>query len=182
MAERGKIYTRKIIAQVLGLSERHVKRLTDDGHIEEHTNGTYKLLPAVQGYIKYLRLQIADDDSASEYSVEKAKLTKLRREDAEMTMRLRRNELHSAEVIEFVLVNALTAFKAKVETLPYSVLPNLLNMPGDTTAAYHFVKVLTAAVSEVLAELPDYEPEMFAADTVATKLLDTEMEGVGKNG
>ena len=177
MAENGKIYTRKIIAQLLDISERHVKRLTDYGHLQEFSTGTYKLLPTVQSYIKYLRSQISDDDSTSDYNVEKAKLANIKREDLELTMKLRKNELHRGEIVEAVMVNMLTAFKAKQEALRHKLLPQLLNVPADCAPTDYFNRILKNALSEPLAELSKYSPEMFAVDSINAEHI-AEMVGL----
>ena len=128
MQSKGKVYTRKVIAQILDTSERQVRRLTDDGVILEFSHGHYKLFPTVQAYINYLRSQLGGGD---DYNAERASLTRVKREDAELELALKRNELHRAADVEFVMGNMLAAFKAKLETLPHKALPSLLNIPPD---------------------------------------------------
>ena len=161
MQSKGKIYTRKVIAQILGISERHVRRLTDDGIVEEFSHGHYKLVATVQGYTNYLRSQLGGED---DYNVERARLTRAKREDAEIELRLKRNELHRAADVEFVMGNMLAAFKAKLETLPHKALPPLLNVPPDKDKGEHILETLTSIVSEALGELAEYEPHTFNAN------------------
>ena len=161
MHTQGKIYTRRLIAQVLGISEKRVKQLTDDGIISEFSHGHYKLLPAVQGYIGYLQSLISDSDDGSNYNIEKARLTKAKREDAELNLQVKRNELHRSADVEFVLTNMLVAFKAKLNVLPHKVLPDLMNVPSGTETIDHFVAVLKKEVAEALEELAAYDPELF---------------------
>ena len=170
----GKIYTRKTIAQILTLSERRVKQLVEEGVIEEFSPGHFKLLPAIQGYIGYLQSQIGDDDSTSNYNVEKARLTKLKREDAELDLQLRRNELHKSSDVEFIMTNMLVAFKAKLETLPHKVLPSLLSIPPGKEQTEHLLEVLKNAMNEALGELAGYSPELFDEDAY---LDGTDTEG-----
>jgi len=117
MQGKGKIYTRKIIAQVLNLSEKRVKQLTEDGIIEEYSDGHYKLLAAVQGYIKYLQSQVSGEGQATDLNQEKAQLTRIKREDAELELQLKRNELHRSSDVEFIMTNMIIAFKAKLDVL-----------------------------------------------------------------
>jgi len=167
MSNKGKIYTRKIIAQILELSEKRVKQLTEEGVIEEFSAGNYKLLPTVQGYIRYLQAQVADDDTSSNYSVEKAKLTRLKREDAELDLQLKRNDLHRSVDVEFVVTNMIVAFKAKLETMPYKIVPSLISLPPGKDPVEHMTEALKDAVEEALNELSGYDAMAYAEDGYA---------------
>ena len=179
MPKNGAIYTRKAIAEILELSEKRVSQLTDSEHIKEFSPGHYKLLPAIRGYIRFLKSQMADGDGTSDYNTEKARLTKAKREDAELDLRLRKNELHEAADIEFIMTNMLIAFKAKLETLPYKVLPSVMNIPEDKDKAEYLVGVLKAVVDEALNEFADYSPELFNEEAYLERLDDTHNEAVG---
>ena len=48
------LYTSKVIAQWLCLTERRVRQLRDEGVIVEARPGLYELQPTVARYIKYL--------------------------------------------------------------------------------------------------------------------------------
>ena len=50
-----KLYTTKIVAQYLDLSERRVRQLRDEGVLEEKAPGLYDLRSSVRRYINYLR-------------------------------------------------------------------------------------------------------------------------------
>jgi len=174
--KKGKIYTRKVIAQVLGLSEKRIKQLTEDGIIPEYSDGNYKLLPAVQGYIQYLQSQLANDGQATDLTKEKAQLTRIKREDAELSLQLKRNDLHQSADVEFIMTNMVIAFKAKLEVLPYKVLSPILNAPDGDSKKDYLIDVLKAAVEEALEELSGYDPEYFDEEAYLTRL-----EGDGRN-
>ena len=161
MGKQGMIYTRRLIAQVLTISDKRVKQLTDEGVIPEFSPGHYKLLPAVQGYIGYLQSQISDDDLASNYNVEKARLTRTKRELAELDLQLERNNLHRSDAVEFFVTNMLVAFKAKLDTLPHKVLPSILGLPDDGDKAERVLAILKSAITDALDELSEYDPTVF---------------------
>lgn len=171
MQSKGKVYTRKVIAQILGIPERSVRRLTDDGVIEEFSHGHYKLVATVQGYTDYLRSQLGGGD---DYNVERAKLTKAKREDAEMDIQLKRNELHRSADVEFIMTNMLIAFKAKMETMPYKVLPLLLGVPEGDNKTIRITEILKTAVDEALDELSEYSPLMFDENAISLELDEQE--------
>jgi len=171
-----KLYKRKIIAEILELSDKRVKQLTDDGIIEEYSPGNYKLLPAVQGYIRFLRSQISDEDVTSNYNMEKARLTRLKRQDAELDLQVKMNDLHKSADVEFIMTNMLIAFKAKLEVLPYKVLPSVLNVPDGEGRADTITAVLKAAVEEALNELSGYDPALFDEEKYLARLDDTRTD------
>lgn len=75
-----KLYTTKIVAQYLDLSERRVRQLRDEGVLEEKAPGLYDLRSSVRRYINYLR---GDESGKADLNEERAKLTKEKRIAAE---------------------------------------------------------------------------------------------------
>lgn len=71
-----KLYTTKIVAQYLDLSERRVRQLRDEGVLEEKAPGLYDLRSSVRRYINYLR---GDEGGKADLNEERAKLTKEKR-------------------------------------------------------------------------------------------------------
>ena len=157
---QGKIYTRKAIAELLGLSERRIKQLTEDGTIKEFSHGHYKLWPTAKAYITYLQNAAGSLD----YNAEKASLTRVKREDAELSLALRRGQLHRADDVEFILTNMLIAFKAKLEALPNKILPLLINAMQGDTASDEVLVILRKSIEEAVGELRDYVPDLFSVD------------------
>jgi len=174
MGNQGKIYTRKAIAQVLMISEKRAKQLTDDGIIEEFSQGHYKLLPAIQGYVGYLQSMVSG--GSIDGNEEKARLTRIKREDAELDLQVKRNELHHAHIVEFIVTNSILAFKAKMETLPYKVLPQLMAIPDGSDKSERILAILKKSTAEALTELAAYNPEDFTGGKFSTG-LDVPVEG-----
>ena len=168
----GAIFTRKVIADLFFLSEKRIRQLTDEGIIEEYSNGYYALVPAVKGYIRYLQRQISDDDSSSDYNTEKAKLTKTKREDAELDLMVKRGELHKASDIEFIMTNMLIALREKLLTLPNKVISQIVATPSGDEYNDAVIKILHSAVLDALNELSGYSKELFDPDKYMSKLND----------
>ena len=135
MEKKGIIYTKQAIAKILLLSERRVGQLTKDGDMEEFSPGHYKLVPAVQAYIRYQNKRLEDKTKKSELDLEKERLTRVKSESAELDLGLKRNDHHLSADVEFAVTNMLIAFKAKLETLPYKVLPSIMNIPEKADKA-----------------------------------------------
>lgn len=89
------LYTSKVIAKWLCLTERRVRQLRDEGVIVEARPGLYELQPTVARYIKYL-----GGAGKESLNTERMKLTAEKRKAAEMDNDLRRGDLHSTQDIE----------------------------------------------------------------------------------
>lgn len=65
------LYTSKVVAQHLNLTERRVRQLRDEGVIREKRPGLYDLVDTMTRYIKYIGA-----GSKADLNDERAKLTK----------------------------------------------------------------------------------------------------------
>ena len=165
----GAVFTIKVIANLFNLSEKRIRQLTSDGIIEEYSKGYYALAPTVQGYIRYLQRQISDDDSGSDYNTEKAKLTKAKRENAELDLKVRTGVLHKSENIEFVMTNMLIAFKAKLLSMPYKILAGINAISDGANRNDAIIGIIKSAVLETLTELSGYNPDMFSDEHILSE-------------
>lgn len=140
-----KLYTSKAVAEWLGLTDRRVRQLRDEGVIEEAAPGLYDLRSATRQYLAYLRRGSLAD--------ERAGLTRAKREAAEMENELRRGNLHRTEDIETGIKTMLLNVRGRFLTLPAKLAPALAAMGGNQAEIYD---ALAAAINETLEELRDY--------------------------
>lgn len=141
------LYTSKVIAEWLGVTERRVRQLRDEGVISEVRPGLYALRPTVSKYITYLR------KGSSDLNEERAKLTKAKREAAEMENDRLRGELLEAGEIEKGLRAMNLNIRSRFLSIPAKLAPALVAANGDQAAIYDLLK---RAVCETLEELTDY--------------------------
>ena len=92
------LYTSEVVAQHLDVTERRVRQLRDEGIIREKRPGLYNLVDAMTRYIKYVNA-----GSKVDLNDERAKLTKVKREAAEMENRVRKAELMEVGDVEKLL-------------------------------------------------------------------------------
>lgn len=145
-----KLYTEKVIADWLAVTERRVRQLRDEGVIVERKPGLYELKSSVVRYISYLRKGNGNTSLADE----RALLTRAKREAADMENELRRGNLHSSEDIERGLKTMCLNIRTKFLTLPAKLSPRLSQMGGDQAGIFDELK---QAVDEALDELSDYQ-------------------------
>ena len=87
------LYTSEVVAQHLDVTERRVRQLRDEGIIREKRPGLYNLVDAMTRYIKYVNA-----GSKVDLNDERAKLTKVKREAAEMENRVRKADQEPADL------------------------------------------------------------------------------------
>lgn len=143
-----KVYTSKIVADWLGLTERRVRQLRDEGIIKEIKPGLYDLHATVIKYINYLR-------GVGEVSLqtERMKLTAEKRIAAEMDNAARRGELHSTQDIEAGVKTMCLNIRSRFLAMPAKLSP-ALTAAGDNQA--EIFDILKSAIDEALEELSDY--------------------------
>ncbi len=144
------LYTSKSVAEWLGLTERRVRQLRDEGVIQEKAPGLYDMRPTVTRYILFIR----KGNSKTDLNDERAMLTKAKREAADMENKVRRGELHSADDIERGIKTLCLNIRSRFLTLPAKLAPTLAAMDGDQARMFDELK---KAIDEALEELSNYK-------------------------
>ena len=152
-----KLYTSKVVAAWLGLTERRVRQLRDEGVISEKQPGLYDLQATVTKYITFLR----NGSGKINLNDERAGLTRAKREAAEMENKLRMGELHRTQDIEAGLKTVFVNIRGRFLALPAKPSPTLASMGGNQTAIFDELK---QAIDEALEELSDYRVAFAARD------------------
>lgn len=142
------LYTSKVVAQWLGLTERRVRQLRDEGVIEERRPGLYDLRSTVLRYIHYLR-----KGSGTNLNDERAMLTRAKREAAERENQLRQGELIEVSQIEKALSDMLLNFRSRLLCMPAKLSPSLATMGGQQGKIFDLLK---KSIEESMEELSDW--------------------------
>ena len=147
-----KLYTAKVLAAYLDMTERNVRMLKDKGIITEYKPGLYQLKPCIVRYINFLRGNSTDAENL-DYQTERAKLTKAKRELVEMDKRARSGELHEAAAVEMIITDMLIRFRQKLMSIPAKQSP-VLALKSDEKEVF---RILKDSIDEALCELADYD-------------------------
>lgn len=154
-----KVVTGKVVADTLGLTERRIRQLRQDGVIKEtsYGSGLYRLPEAVQAYIAFItKGETSDGSAALDLSREKALLMKAKRESEEYDLMLKRGDLHQTEEIRQIISGMLANFRSRLLSIPSKASPELA-VKSDKAEIHEILKRL---VDEALNELADFD-EMF---------------------
>jgi hypothetical protein len=155
------IVTTSDLSKVLGLSDRRIRQLHQEGIISQVTRGNFRLPEAVQAYIKFLQTGGNPTTSQLNFKDEKALLTRAQRIREEIELDLLRKEIHRGEDIKMLLVPILSAFRARCLAIPQKAAP-LVAGKSEITDIQIIIK---KEVSEALKELSEIDPASFISDT-----------------
>lgn len=146
------------LAKLLGVTDRHLRNLANEGIIKKTENGKYLFLESVQGYIEYLELKNdADVDLKDEKIKEEIKKIKKDTELKALKISELKNQLHSATIIEEVMTNMLVNIKGKLLSLPNKLTPAVIACDN----LGEIQDIILTGISDTLTELSEYSPDIF---------------------
>jgi phage terminase Nu1 subunit (DNA packaging protein) len=148
-------YPVAVIAKLLDLTPRRVQHLANEGVIPRAEKGRYELVPAVRGYIRYLRERSIGKDGATipDIAAERARLTREQADKMAMENATSRGELISVHLVRKSLERTFSAFGSRVEAIPRKAVPRLKSCAGDAARE----RLLRGMVREALSELSDFD-------------------------
>lgn len=152
-----KLHTTNVVADWLALTPRRVRQLRDEGVLIEKAPGLYDLQSSVVRYITYLRKGSGNTNLTDE----RAKLTRAKREAADMENEVRRGNLHSTEDIEKGLATMCLNIRGRLSTLPAKLSGELAQMDGDRAGIFDKLK---KAIDEALEDLSSYSVALAVED------------------
>lgn len=137
------------IAKLLMLTERRVQQLSAEGVIPKAERGRYELVPAVQGYIRYLKDRSLGADVPGDEYEHKRRLIKARADLAEMEAAQLAGQLVRTELAEKVWCDAASRFRQRVLSVAPKAAP-IVAVEMDSAVCY---EVIESFLHEALAEL-----------------------------
>jgi len=143
------------LAQIIGKTPRWIRQLTTDNVLTQVSRGKYILGEAIQAYVEHAAG--GKEDSKPRYIDHKTEHERIKTERAALQLSQLRGELHSAEDVEAVMSDMITAFRQKILSIPTKLSPQIAGIDD-----INIIKAqLTKDLHEALAELADYDPELF---------------------
>ena len=105
-------YSGKIIADMLGITARHLRRLAAEGVVPEATRGRYPLFRCVLGYVTYLRNNQTNDEHRKK---EHTRLNTARANMYELELQKKRGDLYDRQLVDEVLFRTCTIFNSMLD-------------------------------------------------------------------
>ena len=158
----GATYPVGTIAKLLMLTERRVQQLTAEGVIPKPERARYELVPAVQGYVKYLRartLGVEALDGAPDMVSDKARLLKAKADISVLEVERARGDLLPAEEVVAGWETAIGRTRSLLLGIPTSAAQTVVLLAksheGDAEGAEravreHLRKLIDGACDELV--------------------------------
>jgi phage terminase Nu1 subunit (DNA packaging protein) len=147
----GATYPVTVIAKLLDLTERRIHQLNREGVIPKTERGRYELVPAVRGYVRYLRDRAIGADALPDESARasRSRLVKAQAEAQEMENAKNRGDLLPVAMIERAWGEMAAAFKARILSIPGKAAPQVVSCNSITEVK----SILERMAFEALDEL-----------------------------
>jgi phage terminase Nu1 subunit (DNA packaging protein) len=143
-------YPVSTIAKLFDLTERRVQQLASEGIIPKSTQGKYKLVPSVQGYIKYLRERsVGKDSPTNETHNERQRLLKIQANKLEFEMAVMSKDFLPKEYVKNSLFNIVTRCRSVLLGMPSKLAQEVIALREPLEAE----KIIKEVVYEALDEL-----------------------------
>jgi hypothetical protein len=157
------------ISLILGVSQSRIRQLYLEDVLVRISHGKYDLPASIQSYLNYV-LEKEKPEEELNKTEEEAKWTRARRMKAEMELQIMRGELHRSGDVKRVMNNMLGSFRSRILAIP----PKTAGQLQGKTDFNAIKNILKDAVHEALAELSNYDPYVFYAESKDKLSLDDE--------
>ena len=153
----------KVLADIIGVSDRRIRQLADEGIIVRSRQGRYILKDSIRNYIVNLKIE----NSAKQQEPKRSLDEHTKRQISELRLALMKGKMYEEADVEMVLTDMLVTFKQKLLSLPAKLSARLENRDRA-----YINTTLTDEMNVVLMDLANYNPEDFKSD----KYIDIEDE------
>ena len=152
-------YPVKVISDLLRIAPRQIQQLAQDGIIPRDGRGRYQLKAAINGYVGHLQKRTTGRPSSRpvgsevlDYHAEKARLTKLQADKAQVELDERKGQLVEVDAISAEWARVVTDCKNRLLSIPTKAAPIVapLSTPSEV------MQVIEDLIREALEELADY--------------------------
>lgn len=155
----------KVIGECLGVRERMVRHLAEEGLLKRNSHGKYLLLHSVKNYILALKASKAGEHvevgpgNVLDLNQEKATNEHYKALINEIKLQLIQGKVHKSEDVGKVVTSMLLHFKDKVNALPAKMA---VSLEGKTKQEIQ--KIIQEELSAALEELSGYDPKDYYSD------------------
>lgn len=153
------IVSTKQLSEIIGVSTRRINQLEAEGAFAKIAHGKFDLALSIRRYIEFLTQKPKEEELNK--TKEEALWTKARRQKAELELAIMKGELHRSEDVKRVMNKMLSAFRARILSIPSKTASQLVSQ----TEIPVIKEILKSAVYEALTELSEYDPHVFYAES-----------------
>lgn len=148
----------KELAKVIGLSERHLQRLSQEGIIKKNDKGKYLLYESIRSYINHLKeIESTPQQLQEEKLKNEIEYLKTRDRKENIKIKILEADLHEASDVKRVMNNIISGFKGQLQTIPYKLAPLIIGIDN----LGEIQEIITNNINSVLLELSEYDRSKF---------------------
>lgn len=129
----------KTLADILGVTERTVRNLTEKNILTKNENEKYELKENIKSFLK------SNSDVA--------KMNEAKRKMLELRYEVLQDKYHEDAVVEYILSDMLLKFKARLNSCVRKIDNDIENYPERNR-----IEIISKHILVALAELSNYEP------------------------
>ncbi len=138
-ADLGTYVNLKTLADILGVTERTVRNLTEKKILFKNDNDKYELKENIKSYLK------SNSDVA--------KMNEAKRKMVELRYEIFQDKFHEDAQVEYILSDMLLKFKARLNSCIRKIDNDIENYPDRNR-----IDILSEHILKALEELANYEP------------------------
>jgi phage terminase Nu1 subunit (DNA packaging protein) len=146
------------LALILGITERRIQQLANEGVIQKASHGRYKFVQSIHEYVRYLQGRaIRAAKVRSVTFSERARKTNVEAQILELRLAERTGQLISIEDAAMIWQRILSRVRGQILSLPNKIPPYLLGI----TELPEIKAVIEKYIYEVMNELSEIPAEKF---------------------
>lgn len=156
--------TQRQLAEALGLTPARIYQLIQDDIVvkdNKNAGGAVYLYESIKRYWSGKKEQDTDIAAELNLTLEKARHEKTKREMAELRLAKMEKQVYDAKTVELVVTEMLSNLRTQLLGLPSKLAPQLDGMSKE-----EIYDTMTREIEEKLAELSEYNPELFTTEEI----------------
>lgn len=159
-----------VLGNILGVGDRMIRRLAEEGVLKKNSHGKYLLLSSVRNYILTIKVSKSAEgishslDDHLDLKTEQASHEHLKTQITDLKLQVLQGKLHKSEDVERVITDMFAKFKSKMEVMP-AKLARILEGKSKT----ELQEILRIEINSALQELSEYNPADYCSDECIDK-------------
>ena len=120
----------KVLANIIGVGDRQVRNLADEGILVRNSHGRYLLEKSVKNYIMNLKISKVGETVTSDFEdgeldlkQEQARHEHIKSMISEIKLQLIKGQVHKSYDVANVITDMFTKFRSKILAIPAEIAP-----------------------------------------------------------
>ncbi len=156
----------KVLANIIGVGDRQVRNLADEGILVRNSHGRYLLEKSVKNYIMNIKISKVGETVTSDFEdgeldlkQEQARHEHIKSMISEIKLQLIKGQVHKSYDVANVITDMFTKFRSKILAIPAEIAPSV-----EGKSKSEIMEILRDELENALNELADYNPSDYYPD------------------